>query len=109
MLFARRECNRGRDRRFEDSSPMRPGRLVHVLFYISVIGKGVDGALEVLGGALLAVVDPARIHGLVRTLTQRELDHAPHGVVGRYLLHTAEHLSPGPNRSRRSTYCGMAG
>jgi uncharacterized membrane protein len=74
---------------------MRRERIVHVLFDIGVITKGIDGALEVAGGVLLWVVNPARIHNLARILTLHELSHDSHDLVARYLLNRAEHLSAG--------------
>ena len=38
----------------------RKQKIVHLLFNIGVIGKGVDGVLEVLGGVLLFFVSPTR-------------------------------------------------
>ena len=68
-------------------------KMVHVLFDISVISKGVDGALEIVGGALLSFVSPAHIHSLVRLLTQHELSEDPHDLLAGYLLQAAQHLT----------------
>lgn len=68
-------------------------RIIHILFDISVIGKGVDGALEIVGGALLFLTSPAQIHDAVRILTQRELSEDPHDIVATYLLNGALHLA----------------
>jgi uncharacterized membrane protein len=67
--------------------------MVHVLFDISVISKGVDGALEIVGGALLYLVSPAHLHSLVRMLTQHELSEDPNDFLAGYLLQAAQHLS----------------
>ena len=75
------------------ASETRRGRIVHALFDISVIIKGIDGVLEVVGGALLFVVSPARLHELVRVLTQHELSRDSHDVVATYLLRSSEQLS----------------
>ncbi len=68
-------------------------RMVHVLFDISVISKGVDGALEIVGGALLSFVSPAQIHSLVRMLTQHELSEDPNDLLAGSLLQAAKHFS----------------
>jgi len=68
-------------------------KMVHVLFDISVISKGVDGALEIVGGALLYFVSPAQIHYIVRILTQHELSEDPNDLLAGYLLQAAKHLS----------------
>ena len=68
-------------------------KMVHVLFDLSVISKGVDGALEIMGGALLYFVSPAHIHSMVRLLTQHELSEDPHDLLAGYLRQAATHLS----------------
>ncbi|MEP6591726.1 MAG: DUF2127 domain-containing protein [Gemmatimonadota bacterium] len=69
-------------------------RFVHLLFDISVISKGVDGVLEVVGGVLLFFISPAQIQGVVRRITQHELSTDPHDLVARYFLNSAQHLTP---------------
>lgn len=74
---------------------MQRGRIVHVLFRIGVITKGIDGALEIIGGALLFFVSPAKVHNIVRILTQHELSEDPHDLVATYLLNSTKPLSAG--------------
>ena len=64
---------------------MQRERIVRVLFHIGVISKGIDGALEIVGGALLFFVSPARVHHIVRILTQHELSEDAHDLVATYL------------------------
>jgi uncharacterized membrane protein len=71
----------------------RKQKIVHLLFNIGVIGKGVDGVLEVLGGVLLFFVSPTQIQALVRVLTQHELSEDPHDLIAGYLMHVAQHFS----------------
>lgn len=73
----------------------RSERLVHLLFDISVITKGVDGLLEIVGGVLLFLISPARLHHIARMLTQHELSEDPHDIIATYLLHSAQGLSAG--------------
>ena len=76
---------------------MRPppaSRIVHLLFDVGVITKGVDGALEMIGGALLFFVSPDQLRHVVRILTLHELTEDPHDIVANYLLHTSQRLSP---------------
>src|SRR4051794_33656006 len=73
----------------------RRDRLIHALFDIGVITKGIGAVLEVVGGALLLFVNPLRIHHVVRILTQHELSHDPHDLVARYLLHSTQDFSAG--------------
>ena len=68
-------------------------RIIHLLFDVSVIVKGIDGVLEVGGGVLLLVTSPAAIHGAIRILTQHELSEDPHDLVASYLLNSTQHLT----------------
>ena len=70
-------------------------QIVHVLFKISVIGKGVDGLLEIVGGILLFFTRPEQLFSFVRIVTQRELAEDPHDLIANYLLHAAQHLKAG--------------
>ena len=64
-------------------------------FKIGLVLKGLDGVLEVIGGALLLFLSPQAIGHLVRMLTAHELRQDPHDLVARYLLHTTAHLHHG--------------
>lgn len=70
-------------------------RLVHRLFAIGVIAKSVDGLLEILGGLILLLIDPAQLHPIARFLTQHELAEDPHDLVANYLFRSVQHLSSG--------------
>jgi uncharacterized membrane protein len=71
------------------------GRAVHVLFTISLIGKAVDGVLEVIGGVVLFFVTPGQINGILRVLMQHELSEDPHDGLAGALLRSVQHLSTG--------------
>jgi uncharacterized membrane protein len=71
----------------------RSEKLVHLLFDIGIIGKGIDGVLEIIGGVLLFAVNPAQLNHIVRLLTQHELNEDPHDLIAGYLVHAAKHLS----------------
>lgn len=73
----------------------RKDRIVHVLFDLSIICKGVDGLLEIIGGAILLFISPERIHSFIRTVTQHELSEDPGDLVATYLLNSAQHLTAG--------------
>jgi len=70
-------------------------RIVHLLFDISVIAKGIDGVLETVGGLLLLLISPTQLHHIARLLTQHELSEDPHDLVANYLLHSSQGLSAG--------------
>jgi uncharacterized membrane protein len=62
-------------------------RLLHRLFELGVVAKGVDGALELIGGLLLLLLSPAAITGTIRFLVQGELKEDPTDLVANLLLH----------------------
>jgi uncharacterized membrane protein len=64
-------------------------------FKISVGLKGLDGALETIGGVILLFVRPATIDNLARWITQHELSQDPHDFLARHLLHSTGHLTHG--------------
>jgi uncharacterized membrane protein len=64
-------------------------------FRISVTLKGVDGALEIVGGVILLVVSPTSIAALTKTLTLHELSQDPHDFIATNLLHAAGTLTRG--------------
>jgi uncharacterized membrane protein len=64
-------------------------------FKVSIALKGLDGALEVIGGLALVFVRPATVNHLIRWATQHELSQDPHDFVARHLVHYGAHLSHG--------------
>jgi uncharacterized membrane protein len=51
----------------------RPKDWLDRLFVIGIIGKGLNGLAELVGGLLLLFVTPENIHRLVAVLTRGEL------------------------------------
>jgi uncharacterized membrane protein len=64
-------------------------------FKISVALKGLDGALETIGGLILLFVSPATVDRLARTFTEHELSRDPHDFIARHLLHSTGQLTHG--------------
>jgi uncharacterized membrane protein len=64
------------------------------LFRISVLLKGLNGALEIVGGVALFAVSPAFILRAVALLTQDEIAEDPRDIVANSLRRAASHLSP---------------
>jgi uncharacterized membrane protein len=71
----------------------RRGKLIHMLFDVGVIGKGIDGVLEIAGGVLLVALTRSQITGIVATLTQHELSEDPRDLLARALVQASAHLS----------------
>ncbi|GAA5193215.1 DUF2127 domain-containing protein [Arthrobacter gyeryongensis] len=62
-------------------------------FRVSLILKGLDGILELVGGVLLLLVTPKQIGDLVRFLTQHELAQDPNDFLANSLVHLSSNLS----------------
>lgn len=62
-------------------------------FQISLVVKGTDGLLELIGGVLLLLVSPAQLNSVARFLTQHELSEDPHDAVANALVHYAGTLT----------------
>jgi uncharacterized membrane protein len=71
----------------------RPQNWLDRVFEIGIIGKGLNGALEIVGGLLLLFLTPARIHHVLAALTQGELSEDPGDFIATRLLHTANGLT----------------
>lgn len=74
---------------------MAVSRSLDRAFQISVTLKGLDGALEIVGGFVLLVLSPDSIDRLARTLTQHELSQDPHDLFARHVLQATGGLSHG--------------
>lgn len=62
-------------------------------FFISLVLKGLDGVLELVGGVLLLIVTPAQLGAVARFLTQHELSEDSHDLIANSLLHLTSNLS----------------
>ena len=71
--------------------PLSPA--LDTTFKISLVLKGLDGILEVVGGLLLLFLSPHAIEHIARTLTAHELREDPHDFIASHVLHTASHLT----------------
>lgn len=63
------------------------------VFAIGIIGKGLNGVAELVGGVLLLFLTPDRVHHVVVALTQGELSEDPGDLIATRLLHTADGLT----------------
>lgn len=67
--------------------------LLRRAFRITLVLKGLDGLLELMGAVLLLTVAPNQISVLVRMLTQHELFEDPHDLIANLLLNSASGLT----------------
>lgn len=65
------------------------------VFEGGIVIKGIDGALEFLGGVLLLFITPERLHGFVTLITHKELLEDPHDTIANLLVHAAQGFGGG--------------
>ncbi|MDD5032272.1 MAG: DUF2127 domain-containing protein [Patescibacteria group bacterium] len=65
----------------------------HRIFLVSILLKGIDGILEIIGGLLLFIVSSAQINQFVLALTQRELSEDAKDIMANYLVNAAASFS----------------
>jgi uncharacterized membrane protein len=68
-------------------------RGLHDLFEIGIILKGIDGTLELIGGAFLWLVSPGTLNAIVLSLFHSELTEDPKDWFVNLLLHTTQNLT----------------
>ncbi len=66
---------------------------LHVAFEVGVILKGLNGLLELVGGALLLAFPPSAIEKFIVGLTNNELSKDPNDVIATHLRQAAHSLS----------------
>jgi uncharacterized membrane protein len=71
----------------------RPRNWLDKAFAVGIIGKGLNGAAELIGGLLLLFLTPDQIQHVAVSWTHGELSEDPHDVIATYLLHTANGLT----------------
>jgi uncharacterized membrane protein len=77
----------------ESASPSGRDRGLDRAFFISLVLKGLDAVVEVVGAILLLAVSPTTWNNLVVRLTRHELSQDPHDFIARHLLHVTANLS----------------
>ncbi|MBI5004134.1 DUF2127 domain-containing protein [Candidatus Kaiserbacteria bacterium] len=68
---------------------------IHLLFEISLIGKGIIALFEIIGGILVYFISQQFLLELVLAITQDELTEDPRDFISYNLLHSAQSLSIG--------------
>ncbi len=71
----------------------RPRNWLDRVFAVGIIGKGLNGVAELIGGLLLLFVTPTQIRQLAASWTYTELSEDPHDLIATYLLHTSSGLT----------------
>lgn len=71
----------------------RPQNKLDWVFAVGIAAKGLNGAVEVIGGLLLLILGPRGISNVVVRLTREELSEDPGDFVASHVLHTAGGLT----------------
>ena len=74
-------------------NPVRRENVLYRIFVLGIWVKAIDGVLEIAGGFLLLVFNPATLNQFVIGLTQHELVEDPHDVIATSLRHATAQLS----------------
>lgn len=67
-------------------------RLLDILFLVGIAAKGIDGVIEIIGGAFLLWVSPGQLADAAKSVTAEELREDPHDLIANLLLHGVSHL-----------------
>lgn len=73
--------------------PTDSEKLMHTGFEMSLLIKGIDGALEALGGVLFLFINPDRLNALIRFLTLREISEDPNDYIANMLITLSQGFS----------------
>ncbi len=65
----------------------KPRDMLDRTFEISIIAKGIDGLLELVGGVLLLAAGPSTVNHIIVDITQHELSEDPNDLIATRLLH----------------------
>ena len=71
----------------------RPEGWLDRVFEVGIILKGLNGLLEIVGGAVLLLVTPAQLDVLVQALTHDVRAVDPHAFIATHLLHATSGLT----------------
>lgn len=69
------------------------GDILHEGFNIGILLKGINGALEIIGGILLVFLNPAKLNRVVALLTQNELSEDPRDIFANYMINLSHQFS----------------
>jgi len=86
----------------------KPSGLLDRTFEVSIILKGLDGVLELIGGALLLFVSPTAINQFIGRITEHELSKDPNDFIATRLLRFGASLT-GPGLRFAALYLLLHG
>src|SRR5262245_64225472 len=68
---------------------------LHRVFALGIWVKGIDGALEIIGGTILLLISNATLNQRIVVLTQHELSEDPHDRIATAARQAVAQLSVG--------------
>ena len=71
----------------------RNEKIIHRLFDISLILKGLHSIIEIVGGFAVLFISQQFIVNIVLSITQEELSDDPNDFFSNYLIHSAQNFS----------------
>jgi len=78
--------------------------VVHRMFTIGILAKGLNGGVELLAGGFLFLVPPTTISQVILFLTQHELIEDPQDLLANYVATLAQHFRPRRHRLSAPEY-----
>lgn len=73
----------------------RRDRVLDLVFLLGLLGKGIDGLAELVGGIVMLLITPGQLLEVVRAFTAHERTEDPHDLLVTVLLHGVQHLDTG--------------
>jgi uncharacterized membrane protein len=73
-------------------SRLRPSGPLDWTFEVALILKGLDGLLEIFGGAVLLLLSKQTLNGWLVSATEHELSEDPHDFLYTHVLSAGQHL-----------------
>lgn len=70
-------------------------RVLDLVFLIGVLLKGIDGLVELIGGAFLLFITPAQLFGAANAVTAEELSEDPHDLIANLIINGVSHVHAG--------------
>ncbi len=67
---------------------------LHKIFDVAIVIKGIDGAIEIIVGIVLAAFSSEQIRNFLRDFTLYELEKDPHDVLFGFIQHLATSITP---------------
>jgi uncharacterized membrane protein len=67
--------------------------ILHKIFRISILIKGIDSFFEIIGGFLLLFINPSFINNFVKLIFQHELLQDPRDFIGNLIINLSSSLS----------------